>query len=361
MEQNPKVFISYSHDSVTHGDEVLRFSNRLRSEGIDCSLDQYEESPPEGWPRWMDAQIRNADFVLMVCSDLYRKKVEGEVGTDVGLGVKWEGNLIYQYLYDSGAVNKRFVPVLFADGQIEHIPRAVRGSTHYRVSNQVEYDRLYWRLRGQSKAVKPGLGTLRSLPERRRKTNPGAFLTGFIDVTLWGPAKWSGIFYVHDNVYPPYLALLFTEETAAKKIFTQWHERLGRTDRYEELRIAIVEGDVPGEEPGYSVHITANIEAIYRRADDLGLNIPKDLVMIISRLHRMNPPPGSPNLAAFKQQYQRFGCYQLCPAVMAADGVRLFQGMAIQKREIAFRNAIDIQSINDPDSAVIKKFCKQEK
>jgi hypothetical protein len=83
--------------------------------------------------------------------------------------------------------------------------------------------------------------------------------------------------------------------------------------------------------------------------------------MIISRLHRMNPPPGSPNLAAFKQQYQRFGCYQLCPAVMAADGVRLFQGMAIQKREIAFRNAIDIQSINDPDSAVIKKFCKQEK
>jgi hypothetical protein len=155
MERNPKVFISYSHDSTAHGDEVLRFGNRLRSEGIDCTLDQYEESPPEGWPRWMDAQIRSADFVLMVCSDLYRKKIEGEVGTDVGLGVKWEGNLIYQHLYDSGAVNNRFVPVLFADGKDEHIPLAVRGATRYRVNDETEYDKLYWRLRGQPKATKP--------------------------------------------------------------------------------------------------------------------------------------------------------------------------------------------------------------
>lgn len=361
MEQNPKVFISYSHDSVAHGDEVLRFVNRLRSEGIDCALDQYEESPPEGWPRWMDSQIRNADFVLMVCSELYRKKVEGEVGADVGLGVRWEGNLIYQHLYESGSVNKRFVPVLLSDGRGEHIPLALRGATNYRVSDEAEYDKLYWRLRGQPQATKPDLGRLRPLPEKHRKTNPGAFLTGFIDVTLWGPAKWSGIFYAHDNVHPPYLALLFTEERAARKIFAQWHERLGRTDRYEELRIAIVEGDISGEEPGYSVHITANIEAIFWRADDLGLNIPKDLVMILSRLHRMNPPDGSPNLVAFKQQYRRFGCYQLCPAVLERDGVRLIEGMAIQKREIIFRNAADIQSINDPDAAVIKKFCKQGK
>ena len=359
METNPKVFISYSHDTVDHGDAVLQFGNRLRSEGIDCSLDQYEESPPEGWPRWMDNQIRKADFVLMVCSELYRKKIEREVGADVGLGVKWEGTLIYQHLYDLGSANVKFIPVLLADGQPEYIPLPLRGATYYRVSVEAEYDRLYWRLRGQTKAVKPDLGALRPLPKKVRKTNPGAFLTGFIDVTLWDTAQWSGIFYVHDNLHPPYFALLFKGEIAAKRIFAQWHERIGRSDRYEEMRIAIIEGDILREEPGYSVHITADIENIYRRAEDLGLNVPKDLIMVISRLHRMNPPPGSPNLAAFKEQYQRFGCYQLCPAVLTPDGVRLVEGMAIQKREIYFRDASKITSANDPDAVVIKKFCKE--
>ena len=59
MEENynPKVFISYSQDSIEFADQVLQFSNHLRQEGIDTSLDQYEESPPEGWPRWMERQM----------------------------------------------------------------------------------------------------------------------------------------------------------------------------------------------------------------------------------------------------------------------------------------------------------------
>ena len=48
----PKVFISYSHDSSEHKEQVLELSDRLRNDGIDCNIDQYEEfSPPEAWPR----------------------------------------------------------------------------------------------------------------------------------------------------------------------------------------------------------------------------------------------------------------------------------------------------------------------
>jgi len=64
----PKVFISYTHDSPEHIDRVLSLANRLRVEGVDCQLDQYEQSPPEGWPRWMERQIEWADFVLVVCT-----------------------------------------------------------------------------------------------------------------------------------------------------------------------------------------------------------------------------------------------------------------------------------------------------
>ena len=97
-EKSQKVFISYSHDSQDHQDKVLELSNRLRSEGIDCILDQYEESPKEGWPRWMDKNIRIADYVLMICTDSYYKRVMGEEEDGVGLGVCWEGNLIYQII-----------------------------------------------------------------------------------------------------------------------------------------------------------------------------------------------------------------------------------------------------------------------
>jgi len=49
---NVKVFISYSHDSDQHKDRVLTLSDRLRADGIDCTIDQYETFPPEGWARW---------------------------------------------------------------------------------------------------------------------------------------------------------------------------------------------------------------------------------------------------------------------------------------------------------------------
>jgi hypothetical protein len=58
------IFISYSRDSALHEEKVLSLSDKLRSEGIDCILDQYESSPPEGWPKWMDREIIKAKFVL---------------------------------------------------------------------------------------------------------------------------------------------------------------------------------------------------------------------------------------------------------------------------------------------------------
>ena len=50
---SPKVFISYSHDSPDHEARVLELSDRLRKEGIDTILDQYESFPPQGWIQWM--------------------------------------------------------------------------------------------------------------------------------------------------------------------------------------------------------------------------------------------------------------------------------------------------------------------
>ena len=61
----PTIFISYSHDSQAHGEQVLRLAERLRADGLDAQLDQYVNgTPPEGWPRWMLDRLDEASFVL---------------------------------------------------------------------------------------------------------------------------------------------------------------------------------------------------------------------------------------------------------------------------------------------------------
>jgi hypothetical protein len=64
-------FISYSHDTDEHKLRVLTLANRLRADGIDVHIDQYEDSPPEGWPRWMEAWIRKAQYVLVLCTETF--------------------------------------------------------------------------------------------------------------------------------------------------------------------------------------------------------------------------------------------------------------------------------------------------
>lgn len=71
-----RVFISYSHDTKEHKERVLRFAERLESHGIDVYLDRFVMSPPEGWPRWMRKQIRQAHFVLVICTETYQKSYE---------------------------------------------------------------------------------------------------------------------------------------------------------------------------------------------------------------------------------------------------------------------------------------------
>jgi hypothetical protein len=87
----PKVLLSYSHDSPEHAQRVLELANHLRADGIDCTIDQYVVAPAEGWPRWMDKQIRNSDFVVMVCTETYYQRVMGEEESGKGLGYAGKG------------------------------------------------------------------------------------------------------------------------------------------------------------------------------------------------------------------------------------------------------------------------------
>lgn len=162
----PRVFISYSHDSAEHADRVLAFANRLRADGIDAWIDQYEPSPPEGWPVWLKNQIVQADFVLVIASPLYKARFRSEE-TGRGVGVAWEGALIELQLYVG---EKRFIPVVFSRDDIDTIPSLLSEFTHYDLGSEQAYEDLLRRLTGQPKTLVPALGPSRPLEKRPRRS-----------------------------------------------------------------------------------------------------------------------------------------------------------------------------------------------
>jgi TIR domain len=324
MAELGEVFISYSWDSEQHIQSVLRLSNRLRSDGIDCVLDQYEVSPPEGWPRWMDRKIAEASSVLVICTETYLDRVMGREAQHKGPGVKWEGSLIYQHLYNAGDKNTKFVPVILCESDRPFIPMPLQGATHFFVDGDKGYERLYARLLGRPVAQKPPLGERRSVPYKEVKTSFAAYVMAPINVPLWDKAKWVATAFGSRPGSPPLLGIAFVHRAPAEKIFQQWHDRYGTRDEFEELRVSIIEGTIPGEQSGYTVHIGADFENTIRRYRQSGLEIDDESILaLVSRLNRMTPEPQSPYLAMFKNLYREHGEYLLIPATCRPDGTNL--------------------------------------
>ena len=156
VSENIKVFFSYSHESKDHTSQVLELAARLRVDGINAQIDKYGEgSPSEGWPRWMQDNLENSKFVIVVCTPTYYKRYRGHESSEKGKGVDWEGALITEELYREKNRTIKFVPVLFSEGLEEFIPEPLRAKTKYVMNSEANYSNLYDFLLGQS-GVDPG-------------------------------------------------------------------------------------------------------------------------------------------------------------------------------------------------------------
>lgn len=174
MADAPRVFLSYSHDSPEHAKRVLDLADALQHGGLEVVLDQYvHPAPDEGWPRWMEARLDEANFVLMVCTETYRRRVLGQEQPGKGLGVRWEGSLIYNRIYNDQSSGSRFIPVLLEGGEFAHIPNPVQGHTHYRISvfdisRDAGFEGLYRHLTGQPPTPPGEIGPIQTLPPHPR-------------------------------------------------------------------------------------------------------------------------------------------------------------------------------------------------
>lgn len=161
---SPRVFISYTHDSEGHANNVLQLANRLRNDGIEAHIDQYVQNPSEGWPLWMDNEIEVADFVLVVFTERYAAKAKEAKRS----GGRFESVLILQDLYEGGMSNNKFIPVVLCGSDTSFILKWLKSVNRYLVDSDQGYESLRRRLLNDPAIVPPPVGT----PVKKGSTNP---------------------------------------------------------------------------------------------------------------------------------------------------------------------------------------------
>ncbi|MBU4321002.1 MAG: toll/interleukin-1 receptor domain-containing protein [Nitrospinae bacterium] len=103
----PTVFVSYAHEEPDHDQWVIELASNLRHNAVDASLDAWDLIPGQDTTYFMESQIRNSDFVILICTPLYAEKSNIPRG-----GVGYEKNIISAEMLQVSDLRPKFIPVL---------------------------------------------------------------------------------------------------------------------------------------------------------------------------------------------------------------------------------------------------------
>jgi len=129
----PKVFISYSHDSLEHKKWVNELATKMRNNGIDASLDQWELMPGDDLPHFMETHLAKSDKIIMVCTENYVKKANEGKG-----GVGYEKMIITSNLLQSIDENK-IIPIVRQSGT-STIPTFLKTKLYLNFSKKSDFE-----------------------------------------------------------------------------------------------------------------------------------------------------------------------------------------------------------------------------
>ena len=130
-------FISYSWDDEAHREWVRELAKRLRTDGVDVSLDRWETVPGDDLPLFMERAIRENQFVVIVCTPRYKRRSDLREG-----GVGYEGDIMTGEVLTSQ--NKRkFIPVLRRGAWKDASPSWLSGKYYINLSGEKYSERNY--------------------------------------------------------------------------------------------------------------------------------------------------------------------------------------------------------------------------
>lgn len=157
----PKVFISYAwEDDIKTW--VRALAKRLRKDGVETVLDQWETDYGDQLPEFMEKAVRESDFVILICTPKYKKKSDERQG-----GVGYEGHIITAEIFENNN-HRKFIPVLRKGNWIFSAPSWAAGKLYIDLRanpySEENYRDLLKTLHGK-KPTPPPIGTPPDFPE----------------------------------------------------------------------------------------------------------------------------------------------------------------------------------------------------
>jgi len=155
-KEAPKVFISYSHDSPDHKKWVANLGMRLRQNGVDVILDQWDLFAGEDIPAFVERNLSESMFAILVCTKRYVEKANSGKG-----GVGYEKMIVTSELVKNMEASK-FIPLIRQRGAHE-VPKFIQTKLFIDFSNDEDFeavfDELLRTIFRSSVGKKPPLGT----------------------------------------------------------------------------------------------------------------------------------------------------------------------------------------------------------
>lgn len=161
INENDKIFISYSWDNEEHKQWVQDLARKLRGDGINATLDVRELAPGDQLTHFMEREIRESKYVLIVCTPSYREKSNLRQG-----GVGYEDHVMTAEMYTEEN-HRKFIPV-FAKGCSwnDAAPSWLIGKLYIDLSTNESYEEGYSKLKATLLGERPT-----APPVRRRSPN----------------------------------------------------------------------------------------------------------------------------------------------------------------------------------------------
>jgi len=153
---SPTVFISYAWESDIK-EWVRELATRLRSDGVRAILDQWEVELGDLLPEFMENSVSASNYVLVICTPLYKSKSESSHPSGVG----YEKSVITGELFVRRN-QRKFIPVLRKGSWVDAAPSWALGKIYIDLKsdplNENSYRELLRTLYGKREPLPP-LGT----------------------------------------------------------------------------------------------------------------------------------------------------------------------------------------------------------